>query len=203
MRKFQSQREREPIPGNDQRFSRYSVKRCTMRLLLTLWIVGSVIISNAQGYSQTFPEAGFRVKCSCELRTNSLYIDMAEQLKIRNVIAAYICAENENSPETGVVVNINVYDESQSYRDIKPEYHAYFEKRCLEQYAANLEEAGISYKYISYQGVNAVEYDYYMVELPARAIYFFKDKKSYLLQVGTRNNLAPKFQALKSSFELL
>jgi hypothetical protein len=176
------------------------MKTKIFQLLFAILVVSLEV--SAQDTYQVFPTEGFKVKCGCKLQPNSLFIQMAKQQQIKDVIAAYMCAEYENSPEYGVIVNINIYDESKSYKDIKPQYHAYFEKKCLEKYADNLEGASINYKYTDYQGVNAVEYDYYMNDLPARAIYFFKDKKSYLLQVATRNNLTPKYQALKSSFEL-
>jgi len=157
----------------------------------------------AQDSYQVFAKEGFKIKCACRLYVNSTFIQMAKQQGANNILAAYICAENKDSPETGVIVNVNIYDESGSYNNIKPIYHSFFEKKCLEKYAANLSNAGISYQYITYQGVSALEYDFDQMGLPTKAIFLLKDKKSYLLQVGTRNGLSSKFNALKTSFMLL
>jgi len=157
----------------------------------------------AQGLYQTFTSQGFRVRCGCNLYVNSLFIQMAKQQGANNIIGAYICAENKDNPEIGVIVNVNIYDESASYKNIKPVYHSFFEKKCLEKYAANLSKAGFSYQYITFQGVSALEYNFDQMGLPTKALMFYKNKKSYLLQVATRDNLSTKFNALKTSFELL
>ena len=157
----------------------------------------------AQDSYQTFASAGFKIKCACKLYVNSTFIQMAKQQGKNDIIAAYICGENKESPETGVIVNINIYDESKSYNIIQPSGYAYFEKKYLEHYAANLSNAGISYNYTTYQGVSALEYNFDQLGLPTKALMFLKNKKSYLLQVATRNNLTTKFTALKTSFEIL
>jgi hypothetical protein len=175
----------------------------TKIFLLILMILSTSVQLSAQDSFQAFPSVGFKVKCGCKLYTNSLFIQMAKGQGMNNIMAAYICAENEDNPEYGVIYNINIYDESNSYENIKPIYHSFFEKKCLEQYAHNLSEAGISYNYTTYQGASAIEYNFDQQGLPTKAIYFLKDKKSYLLQVATRTGLTSKFSALKSSFELL
>ena len=152
---------------------------------------------------QTFSSAGFKVKCGCNLRVNTLFIQMAKQQGMENIVAAYICAENEDDPQTGVVVNINIYDETARYAKIQTEKHAYFTRKCLESYAANLSNAGIQYSYSTFQGVTAIEYTFDQNGVPTKAVMFYKNKKSYLLQVGTRNGLTTKFNALKSSFVLI
>jgi len=161
------------------------------------------IILSAQNSYQSFPAAGFKVKCGCNLRVNTLFIQTAKQQGMNNIAAAYICAENEDDPETDVIVNINIYDESASYNKIKPENHPYFTRKCLEKYAENLSKAGIQNSYTTFQGVTAIEYTFDQNGLPTKAIMFYKNKKSYLLQVGTRNNLNTKFNNLKQSFVLL
>jgi hypothetical protein len=174
------------------------------KIILIVWL--SLALSSnlwAQGSSQTFASQGFRVSCGCSLYVNSVFIQAAKQQGANNILAAYICAENKDSPETGVIANINIYDESASYKTIKPIYHDYFEKKCLEKYAVNLSNAGYSYQYITYQGVSALEYNFDQMGVPTKAILFYKNKKSYLLQVATRTGLATKFNSLKSSFELL
>ena len=166
----------------------------TLALSSNLW---------AQGSYQTFASQGFSVRCGCSLYENTVFIEAAKQQGIRNILAAFICPENKDNPDIGVIININIYDESASYKTIKPIYHDYFEKKCLEKYAVNLSNAGYSYEYITYQGVSALEYNFDQMGVPTKAIMFYKNKKSYLLQVATRTGLATKFNNLKSSFELL
>ena len=119
------------------------------------------------------------------------------------VIAAYLCAENEDNPEYGVINNINIYDESSSYSGISRDKYAYFEKKYLEEYAKQLSANGMTYEYVTYKGVSALQYSFDQMGLPTKAIMFLKDKKSYLIQVGSRYNLATKFNALKNSFEII
>jgi uncharacterized protein (UPF0128 family) len=90
-----------------------------------------------------------------------------------------------------------------SYKNIQPSGYALFEKKYLEQYATNLKNAGISYSYTTFQGVSTIEYTFDQQGLPTKAIIFLKNKKSYLLQVGTRKNLTTKYNLLKTSFVLL
>ena len=157
----------------------------------------------AQDSYQTFAAAGFKVKCGCRLYVNSTFNQMAKQQGANNIIAAYICAENEDSPELGVIYNINIYNESKRYDRIPSSRYDFFEEKYLEEYAANLSNAGIPFSYTIYQGVTALEYSFDQQGLPTKAIMFLKNKKSYLLQVGTRNNLTIKFNALKTSFVLI
>ncbi len=172
---------------------------------LQLILIGLLIsgLALTQETLQTFNSAGFKVKCNCILKANTVFIQMAKQQGINNVIAAYVCAENEDNPDIGVIININVYDQSSNYQAISPQYHAFFEKRYLESYATNLSNAGIKYNYITSQGVTAVEYTFIQMGLPAKAIYFLKNQKSFLIQTSTRNNLEYNFSRIKKSFELL
>lgn len=175
-----------------------------MKVIIT---IASILISTsliiAQERIQSFQSAGFKVKCGCELKVNTLYIQMAKQNGINNIIAAYICGENENSSEIGVANNINITDESATYNKISPSYYGYFEKRTLEVYASNLQKAGFEYNYTNYKGVSALEYSFDQQGLPTKAIYFIKNKKTYLIQAGTRINLNSKFNLLKYSFDFL
>ena len=173
--------------------------------IISMTILALLFVANIYGQEtyQTFTTAGFKVKCGCKLYVNTTFIQMAKQQGANNIIAAYICAENEDNPDLGVINNINVYDESKSYKNIQPSGYAYFEKKYLEQYATNLKNAGISYTYATYQGVSALEYTFDQQGLPTKAIMFLKNKKSYLLQVGTRKSLTTKYNSLKSSFVIL
>jgi hypothetical protein len=173
--------------------------------IISTTILALLFVANIYGQDtyQTFTSAGFKVKCGCKLYVNTTFISMAKQQGMNNIIAAYICAENEDNPDIGVIHNINIYDESKSYKNIQPSGYAYFEKKYLEQYATNLKNSGIAYTYTTYQGVSAIEYTFDQQGLPTKAIIFLKNKKSYLIQVGTRKNLSTKFSSLKSSFAIL
>jgi hypothetical protein len=103
----------------------------------------------------------------------------------------------------GVIHNINIYDESKNYKNIQSSGYATFEKEYLEEYATNLKNAGMRYTYVTYQGVSALEYTFDQQGLPTKALIFLKNKKSYLLQVGTSLNLNTKYSLLKSSFVIL
>lgn len=165
-------------------------------LIITAYLYG-------QDSYQTFANAGFKVKCGCKLYVNTLFINMAEQQGMNNVLAAYICAENEDNADIGVIHNINIYDESSSYKKLQTADYALFEKKYLEEYATNLKNAGMRYTYTTYQGVSALEYTFDQQGLPTKALIFLKNKKSYLLQVGTSLNLNTKYNLLKSSFVIL
>lgn len=169
-------------------------------LILALFFIAD---NYGQDSYQTFTSAGFKVKCDCSLYVNTTFIQMAKQQGMTNILAAYICAENEDNPDLGVINNINIYDESKSYKYIQPSGYASFERKYLEQYVSNLKNAGIDYNYITYQGVSAVEYTFDQLGLPTKAIIFLKDKKSYLIQVGSRIGLTTKYNKLKTSFVLL
>jgi hypothetical protein len=157
----------------------------------------------AQNKVQVFKNAGFKVMCGCDLYVNSIFIDMTKQNGINNILAAYICAENKDNSEIGVVNNINVTDEIASFNKINPSNYAYFEKKTLETYALNLKNGGFNYNYITFKGVSALEYTFEQQGLPTKALFFLKNKKTYLIQVATRKNLSSKYNLLKYSFEFL
>jgi hypothetical protein len=174
-----------------------------MKINLTvLYCIMTINTLVAQGSTQIFKKDGFKVKCDCELNINSLYIKMAKQNGINNILAAYICGENQDSPETGVANNINITDESASYNKMSTSNYGYFEKKTLEVYARNLQNSGFDYNYTIYKGVPALEYSFNQQGLPTKAIFFLKNKKTYLIQVGTRTNLLLKYNQLKNSFEI-
>lgn len=129
---------------------------------------------------------------------------MAKQQGVNNIIAAYICSENEDNADTGVIVNINIYDESKIYKNSTAATNSSINKKLLEQYAGNLKNARINYSYTTFQGVSAIEYTFDQGgTLPTKSMVFYKNKKSYLLQVSTRRNLSAKYNKLKGSFVIL
>jgi hypothetical protein len=168
-------------------------------LLITIAISQKVF---CQDNYQAFTNAGFKVKCPCSLRVNTTFIEMAKGQN-KTIIGAYLCAENEDNPEYGVINNINIYDESSSYVGISLDRYAYFERKYLEEYAKQLSANGMTYEYVTYKGVSALQYSFDQMGLPTKAIVFLKNKKNYLIQVASRYNLASKFNALKNSFEII
>ena len=168
--------------------------------ILALFFVADIY---GQETYQSFPNAGFKVKCGCELYVNSTFISMAKQQGMNNILAAYICAENEDNADIGVIHNINIYDESENYKNIQPSDYIFFEKIYLNQYATNLKNEGISYTNIIYHGVSALEYTFKQQGLSTKSIIFIKHKKSYLLQIASKKNLQERYNSLKSSFEIL
>ena len=128
---------------------------------------------------------------------------MAKQQGANNIIAAYICTENKNNPDKVVMVNINIYDESLSYKNIRTSGYSYFEKMYLEEYATNLSNSGLKYNYTTYQSVTAIEYTFDQMGLPTKAIIFLKNKKSYLIQIVTQKYLTDKYNRIKKSFVIL
>lgn len=173
--------------------------------IISMIILVQLFVTNlySQDTYQTFVSAGFKVKCGCKLYVNTLFITMAKQQGMDNVLAAYICAENEENPDLGVIYNINIYDESNNYKKLNTSDYSLFEKNYLEQYATSLKNSGMRYTYTTYQGVSALEYTFDQQGMPTKALIFLKNKKSYLLQVGTSMNLTTKYSLLKSSFVIL
>jgi hypothetical protein len=178
----------------------------TIGKIIPIAIIAFFFVATAYGQEkyQTFATAGFKVKCECQLYTNTTFIKMSKQQGVSNIISAYICSENEDSAETGVIVNINIYNESSRYKNSTAATNTAIDKKLLEQYAGNLRNAGMNYSYTSFQGVSAIEYTFDQGgTLPTKAIIFYKNKKSYLLQVATRKNLSAKYNKLKGSFVIL
>ncbi|MDR1897730.1 MAG: hypothetical protein LBR10_13160 [Prevotellaceae bacterium] len=160
-------------------------------------------VTEKDGY-QIFASAGFKVKCGCKLYVDKVFIDMATKQGVDNILAAYLCAENEDNPDICAIVNILIYDMQKIYKNIPEKDYQDFETQHTKEYAEYLKSSGISsYNFITYQGVSAIEYTYKQIDLPTKAIYFLKRKKAYLLQIGTRKNLTTKYNSLKNSFEIL
>lgn len=119
-----------------------------------------------------------------------------------NLEAAYVALSDKNSSDP-VIYNINVFNEEQNYKDIPVKGHNYFEEKYLEQYKKNLKNIGAKTKYINFQGVRALEYQYEQMGIPYKAIVFLKGKKSILLQMGgSLRILNSEFELLKSNFKL-
>jgi hypothetical protein len=162
-------------------------------------ILLSFIYTNSIGQgNQTIQKGNIKVNCECHLKVNNLFIDMSKQQGVTSIINALVCA-NEDEP---FIVNINIYDETSSYKQISPANYHIFDERFINGYAINLDGAGIDYKISTYKGSNSVEYNFTQNRLPTKAIYFIKDKRSYLIQIGSVNNLQSKFNNLKNTFTI-
>ena len=164
------------------------------------------LLSMNQTFSQSnyqyFNSAGFKVKCECQLRVNNTFIQMAQQQEQDNVriISAYTCSDYNGVPELGKIFNINVYDLLSNYIGMNSSNFSLFEREYLKKYAALLTSNSMEYSYVNYKGASAIEYSFSQMNLPTKAIFFIKNKKSYLLQVGTQNNLHSSFNLFKNSF---
>jgi hypothetical protein len=171
--------------------------------IIILIFLSGICKTDAQASYQTFYHAGFKVESNCTFTKNTTFIQMAKEQGVDNVFAAYICGENTVDPETGVIMNINIYDESANYGTLNAPDYTKFEEEYLNQYVRNLDSAGIDYRVTTYLGVRAIEYSFSQQGLPTKALVFLKGKKSYLIQVGTRHNLESKYLSLKSGFNVL
>ncbi len=158
------------------------------KILITLSLLCFITAKiNSQSY-QTFPKEGFKIKCKCELYENLVFKKMAKQQGIKNIVNAYVCAENKDNPNIGAIYNINIYKVSMN------------ENIWLNQYANDLKKVHFDYSFTKFQGARAIEYEFSQFGLSTKAIVFLKDEKSYLIQVATRKNLVSKFNNFKSSF---
>lgn len=124
------------LEENEKSITKNSIKKPslwnkTIGKIIPIIIVALFFTSTIYGQEtyQTFTTAGFKVKYGCKLYTNTTFIKAAKKQGSNNIIKSYICGENEDSAETGVINNINIYDESKSYKNIKPSNYANFEKK--------------------------------------------------------------------------
>lgn len=172
-----------------------------MRVILTALAILSIATTYSQ--TQTFASKGFKVNCECKLRVNTSFISLMESQSTDKVYGAYTCAKNNSDPEAGIIYNINIYDFSKDYIKMQRSQYLSYEESFLRSYAKGLAENNITYYYVTYLGVSAIQYDFDQMGLPTKAIMFIKNKKSYLLQVATNLSLVPKFNSFKNSFSLL
>ena len=160
------------------------------------------VVAFGQNNIQSLKAAGFRVACPCTLVENTNFIKMIKS-QGNEILGAYICLENKDNPEYVAITNININDLSDSYTSLLPSTYSHFEKQFLESYASQLATSGLDYKNITYKGVPALEYSFEQMGIPTKAIIFLKEKKSILIQVGSRHDLITKFNALKFSLEIM
>ena len=170
-----------------------------MKILILVVALFATQNSFAQNV-QTFAKEQFSISSPCKLTRNEQFIKMVKERGGNNILNAFVCAENESNFETAALININIYDLSAKYKSTPK---AKFETNYLDTYKADLSKAGYSFKATTLNGLNAIEYEFDQNGLPTKAIMFIYNKKSYLLQIGTRKNLALKFNNLKKSFKTI
>jgi hypothetical protein len=164
------------------------------------------IIATHQTFGQSpqvFAKDKFKISCPCKLYINEVFMEMVKEQGMEYPVTSYVCTENDESYDLGVINHINIYDLASEYKGIPVAQHNYFESKYLETYEEGLSQADITYKHITFKGVRAVEYEFSQNGLPTKAIMFIKNQKSYLLQVATRKSLALKFHSFKSSFTII
>jgi tetratricopeptide (TPR) repeat protein len=155
----------------------------------------------ANGSFQLFQKAGIGIRHNCLFKEDKTFINLSNQQDSpKKIVGAYIGIENEGNVTTGVLNNIVVYDEYKMYDKQPSEKYKEISDYYLKQYSQHLASSNIDYLETTYMGVPALEYKFDQNGLPTNAIFFLKNKRSYLLQTGTRNELKKKFALLKDSF---
>ena len=159
-------------------------------------------VVTTDGY-QIFSEAGFKIKCPAKLEIN--YHLIASARNAGSDPLAYIGVTDKEDPDKGCIYNINITDcnESDEYRQANKSVRKKFEQGTLDAYAAKLKEDGIKYDYVTFCGERALLYSFEPMELPTKAVFFYRDGHGYLLQVATRQDLGNKFKSFMQSFEFL
>lgn len=156
-----------------------------------------------QGY-QIFNKDNFVIKCNSKLKINSEALRMAKEKGMNFIVSSYIGSENKNSEKIGVIYIIQISDISSQYKNIPQSKQNEFTIKYLDSYCSNLKANNMSYSRPNFNGLNSVEYTYLdNGVLPSKAIVFIKDKKAFLLQVGTRKDLSKKYASIKNSFKFI
>lgn len=158
--------------------------------------------SREEGY-QIFEKDNFIIKCNCPLEKNTVAVQMAKEQGITYPISSYVCAENEDSYETGAICNVQITDIESDYDGLSKNQENQFTDEYLQSYISNLVANNMSYTEGELDGVKTVEYSFVQMEMPAKALIFVKERKSYMLQISTRTNLSEKFNDLKASFQFI
>ena len=156
-----------------------------------------------EGY-QIFENDNFLIKCNCTLKLNKAAIETAKEQGSKYPFISYTCSANENSYESGSICNINIIDMTSDYASLQENQYDYFTNQFLKSYSKEMIANNVSCTEGEFNGLKTVEYSFLqMEELPTKAIFFVKDKKSYLLQIGTRKNIVKTFNDLKASFKFI
>lgn len=93
------------------------------------------------------------------------------------------------------------YDQSKLFQQAPPVHYPQVINEQLEAKTRWVNLLGGHYQYVDFKEINALEYT---IDLGTRSktLVFFKNKKSYHLEVSTQVNLDARFTAFKNSFQL-
>lgn len=162
------------------------------------------LVSLKQRGYQIFKKDNFVIKCNSKLKINSEALRLAKEKGMNFILSSYIGSENENSESTGVIYNIQISDISSQYQNFPVSKQNEITIKYLDSYCSSLKANKMSYTRPTFNGFNSVEYSYLQNGvLPTKAIIFIKDKKAYMLQVGTRKDLSKKYASYKNSFKFI
>lgn len=153
-----------------------------------------------QGF-QIFESDNFIVKCNCKLKTNSDFLEKIKEQGSQYPASAYICSKDERNYDKGTIVNINIYDLSKDYITLSEAKYNVFNEEFINSYATQLKSNNINFKREKFHDVEALRYEFNQMGLPTKALFFVKNKKSYLIQVASRSNLANQFSSIVNSFK--
>ncbi len=153
---------------------------------------------------QVFIKDNFAIKTKCELKEDLMLESASKAASNEYPFSAYIGAENEESFEAGVIINVTITDFTQDLTKMTNEDQKYFEETYLNSYFDNMQKANTkNLQKCTFLNTNSIEYNIEMNEMPYKAIIFIKNKKSYFLQVGSRKDLEVNYQRIKEGFVIL
>lgn len=146
-----------------------------------------------------FKKEGFAIDKSYNLVIYTEYVNQINKLDgpdKPNLIGAYYCLQDKESPKTATVINVNVFDISN-----QPQ------KGRLDAYIDQLNSAGIKNNRTTFQGFDGVAYSYEQNmgddDVPSKALYVIRDNKYYLIQVTAQNGVESKFDKLLESITFI
>ena len=180
-----------------------------MKLKGVIIILIGLIFSKSvftQAIYQEFKSDGFKVKCECILVANTEFINaVKEQQEINNFLSAYQCVLNGNNPENRTVFSINIFNETDFLNQFASQAEVIpfiAEKTFLHRFVEELSETGVHFENTTFKDVPAVEYKQAIDGIPLRSIVFLLNKKSFHIEVASKNSLDARFTDFVNSFEI-
>ena len=134
---------------------------------------------------QKFSKYGFQLQCGCKLYDSKDF--KARSQETVDVFASLVCAADNK-----IIYNLNVYRDNSGSAE-----------RFNKNYIQNLRENNITYSVSSVSGIKSVEYTFLQGNLPTKAVVFYVNGKSYLLQAATKENLSSTFNLYRNSFKFI
>lgn len=156
--------------------------------LITFYIVSIFSINT---YSQTFNDNYFSVNCDYKFKDNIYMPKIIDGVETDS----YVSSTNEDNSESGTVYNIQISHVSNIHLDRNAQIF-------LSQYQKNCILNGVEVYRKTYNGLQGLEYFFYINEVPTKSIIFLYSNRTYLLQVSSRTDLAKKFAEFKKCFIL-